>query len=173
MLKDITIGQYFPGKSVIHKLDPRIKIVLTMAYIVMLFLARDVVGLAIGILFLILIYGISKVPPRMILKSLKPVVPIIIFTAVLNIFFIDGEVLVHWWVFTITKKGVMTAVVMAIRILCLIAGSSLLTYTTSPIALTDGIERLLSPLKKIRVPVHELAMMMTIALRFIDRKSVV
>ena len=167
MLKDITIGQYFPGKSAIHKLDPRIKIVLTMAYIVMLFLARDVAGLAVGVLFLCLIYGISKVPPKMILKSLKPVVPIIIFTAVLNMFFIEGDPLVHWWIFTITKKGIMTAVVMAIRIICLIAGTSLLTYTTSPIALTDGIERLLSPLKKIRVPVHELAMMMTIALRFI------
>ena len=125
MLKDITIGQYFPGKSVLHRLDPRMKILLTIGYIVMLFTVSNPLGLCVGILFLIFAYAISGIPPR------------------------------------------MTAVVMTIRIICLIAGTSLLTYTTSPIALTDGLERLMKPLKKIHFPVHELSMMMTIALRFI------
>ncbi|MEM1486279.1 energy-coupling factor transporter transmembrane component T [Oscillospiraceae bacterium PP1C4] len=167
MLRDITIGQYFPGKSVIHKLDPRMKIVLTMAYIVELFIASNPIGLLVGIGFLILAYGISKIPPFMILKSLKPVVPIIIFTSVLNMFFIEGDVLLQLWKIQITMQGVTTAIVMSVRIICLIAGTSLLTYTTSPIALTDGIERLFAPLKRFNLPVHELAMMMTIALRFI------
>ena len=112
-------------------------------------------------------YLISQIPLVMILKSLKPVVPIIIFTAVLNMLFVDGEVLWQWWIIKITREGVHTAVFMAVRIVCLIAGTSLLTYTTSPIALTDGIERLMNPLKRFHFPVHELAMMMTIALRFI------
>ncbi len=167
MLKDITIGQYFPGNSVIHRMDPRMKIILTFVYIVMLFMASNMVSLLVGILFLVVIYAISRIPPKMILKSLKPVVPIVIFTAVLNMFFVEGDPLWKWWIITITKQGVMTAVLMSLRIVCLIAGTSLLTYTTSPIALTDGIERLLSPLKKIKMPVHEVAMMMTIALRFI------
>lgn len=167
MLRDITIGQYFPGKSVLHLLDPRVKIVLTLAYIVMLFAASNPVGLLVGIAFLILAYALSKIPPSMILKSLKPVVPIILFTSLLNMFFIDGTPLVEFWILKITVQGVTTAVVMSVRIICLIAGTSLLTYTTSPIALTDGIERLCSPLKRLRLPVHELAMMMTIALRFI------
>lgn len=167
MLKDITIGQYFPGRSAIHLMDPRVKIVLTLLYIVMLFAATNPIGLGVGIVFLAVIYGISKIPPSMILKSLKPVVPIIAFTGVLNMFFIGGDPLWSWWKLEITVQGVTTAVVMAIRILCLIAGTSLLTYTTSPIALTDGIEQLLDPLKRFRLPVHELAMMMTIALRFI------
>lgn len=167
MLRDITIGQYFPGKSVIHRLDPRVKIVLTLAYIVMLFSATNPLGLLVGIVFLIFAYGISKIPPSMILKSLKPVVPIILFTSLLNMFFIDGTVLVQFWIIKITLEGVTTALVMSVRIICLIAGTSLLTYTTSPIALTDGIERLCSPLKRFKLPVHELAMMMTIALRFI------
>ncbi|MDD2955877.1 MAG: energy-coupling factor transporter transmembrane component T [Oscillospiraceae bacterium] len=167
MLKDITIGQYFPGKSVLHRLDPRVKIILTFLYIVVLFAASNPLGLLIGIFFLIVAYGVSRVPPRMILKSLKPVLPIILFTTLLNVFFIEGEILWHWAFLTITKEGVATAVIMSVRIACLIAGTSLLTYTTSPIALTDGLERLMGPLKKIRFPVHELAMMMTIALRFI------
>ncbi|MCQ4895202.1 energy-coupling factor transporter transmembrane protein EcfT [Anaerotruncus sp. DFI.9.16] len=167
MLKDITIGQYFPGTSPIHKLDPRMKIVLTVAYIILLFTAQNAVGLAVGVLFLVLVYGISKIPPVMILRSLKPVVPIIVFTSVLNMFFIDGRVLFQWWILKLTAEGVKTAIFMSVRIVCLIAGTSLLTYTTSPIALTDGIERLCNPLKRFKLPVHELAMMMTIALRFI------
>ncbi|WP_312644766.1 energy-coupling factor transporter transmembrane component T [Hydrogenoanaerobacterium sp.] len=167
MLKDITIGQYFPGKSALHRLDPRMKIVLTLAYVVLLFVASNIWGLFVGVAFLVIAYGVSRIPPRMILKSLKPVVPIILFTAVLNMFFIEGESIFKWWIFNITREGVNTAILMAVRIICLIAGTSLLTYTTSPIALTDGIERLMSPLKKLKFPVHELAMMMTIALRFI------
>ena len=167
MLRDITIGQYFPGNSLLHRLDPRIKIVLTLAYIIMLFIATNPIGLVVGILFLVLTYGISKIPPIMILKSLKPVLPIILFTTIVNRFFIEGTPLVQWGFIKITLEGVTTAIVMSIRILCLIAGTSLLTYTTSPIALTDGIERLFSPLNRFKLPVHELAMMMTIALRFI------
>ena len=167
MLKDITIGQYFPGNSVLHKMDPRMKIVLTLAYIVMLFVAANALGLLVGVLFLVLCYGISRIPFRMILKSMRPVVPIILFTSILNMLFVEGKVLFSWWILHITVEGIETAVFMSVRILCLIAGTSLLTYTTSPIALTDGIERLCGPLKRFRMPVHELAMMMTIALRFI------
>lgn len=167
MLKDITIGQYFPGKSVLHRLDPRMKILLTVGYIVMLFTVSNPLGLCVGILFLIFAYTISGIPPRMITKSLKPVIPIIIFTTVLNMFFVKGDPLFDWWIFHISRQGLLTAVVMTIRIICLIAGTSLLTYTTSPITLTDGLERLMKPLKKVHFPVHELSMMMTIALRFI------
>lgn len=167
MLKDITIGQYFPGKSVLQRLDPRMKILLTVGYIVMLFTVSNPLGLCVGILFLIFAYAISGIPPRMITKSLKPVIPIIIFTTVLNMFFVKGDPLFDWWIFHISRQGLLTAVVMTIRIICLIAGTSLLTYTTSPITLTDGLERLMKPLKKVHFPVHELSMMMTIALRFI------
>lgn len=167
MLKDITIGQYFPGQSVIHRLDPRIKIILTIVYIVMLFMVSNTLGFLLGIGFIIVAYLISKVPIRMIAKSIKPIIPIVVFTAILNLFFVNGTVLWEFWVIRITYEGIRIAVIMAVRIICLIAGATLLTYTTSPIELTDGIERLLSPLKKIHFPVHELAMMMTIALRFI------
>ena len=167
MLKDITIGQYFPGKSVLHRLDPRMKILLTVGYIVMLFTVSNPLGLCVGILFLIFAYAISGIPPRMITKSLKPVIPIIIFTTVLNMFFVKGDPLFDWWIFHISRQGLLTAVVMTIRIICLIAGTSLLTYTTSPITLTDGLERLMKPLKVFHIKVHEIAMMMTIALRFI------
>lgn len=167
MIRDITIGQYFPGKSAIHKMDPRIKILLSILYIVMLFVADNMWGLLLGVLFGFATYLISRIPLSMIWKSMKPVVPIVIFTAVLNLFLSTGDPLWQWKFLKITREGIETAVFMSVRILCLIAGTSLLTYTTSPIALTDGIERLLSPLKKIKLPVHELAMMMTIALRFI------
>ena len=167
MIRDITIGQYFPGKSAIHKMDPRIKILLSILYIVMLFVADNMWGLLLGVLFGFAAYLISRIPLSMIWKSMKPVVPIVIFTAVLNLFLSTGDPLWQWKFLKITKEGIETAVFMSVRILCLIAGTSLLTYTTSPIALTDGIERLLSPLKKIKVPVHELSMMMSIALRFI------
>ena len=167
MLKDITIGQYFPGKSVIHRMDPRVKILLSLAYIVMLFVAGTGWGLALGLVFAFACYGIGRIPVRMILRGLKPILPIIIFTALLNMLFVQGDPIWHWWIITVTWQGISTAVFMAVRIVCLIAGTSLLTYTTSPIALTDGIERLLGPLKAVHLPVHELAMMMTIALRFI------
>jgi len=166
-MNDITFGQYFPGDSVIHRLDPRVKLVLTIAYIVMLFIADGLYPLLVGVVFAALFYAMARLPAKLIIKSMKPVVPIIVFTAVLNIFFIEGDPLWQWQFIKITREGVLTAVLMSIRILCLIAGSSLLTYTTSPIALTDGLERLMKPLAVIKVPVHELAMMMTIALRFI------
>lgn len=168
MLKDITIGQFFPGESFVHKLDPRFKIVFTIFFIVMLFVADGFAGLLVGILFMLIAFFTSKIPFSLMLKSLKPILPIIIFTSLLNIFFIrTGDVVLKWAFIIITRQGLETAAFMVIRIVALIVGTSLLTYTTSPIVLTDAIERLLSPLKKIKVPVHELAMMMTIALRFI------
>lgn len=168
MLKDITIGQYFPGHSVLHRLDPRIKMVLTIAYIVLLFLVKNSVGFLVSIVFLGVCYAVAKIPVKLILRSLKPIVPILIFTGALNLLFVSGEhPIFDWGVFHLSQEGIYTAITMAIRVLCLIAGSSLLTYTTSPIALTDAIERLLGPLKVLHFPVHELAMMMSIALRFI------
>lgn len=167
MLKDITIGQYFPGKSFIHKMDSRMKIIATLLYIVMLFVANHPLSLIVGMVLLFAMYGVAKIPIKMITKSLKPMIPVIIFTSILNIFFVSGEVLLKIAFIEITKEGLILAILMSLRIICLIAGSSLLTYTTSPIELTDAIERLLNPLKKLKVPVHELSMMMTIALRFI------
>ena len=167
MLKDITIGQYFPGNSVVHRLDPRFKIIITGVYIAMLFCTSRFWGLLLGFVFLILEFLLSKIPIKLMLKSLKPILPIILFTSILNLFFIDGVALVSIWKIKITDEGLRTTGVMIARIICLICGSSLLTYTTSPITLTDAIEQLLSPLKKLHMPVHELAMMMTIALRFI------
>ncbi len=168
MIKDITIGQYFPGKSLLHRLDPRIKLLLTVLYIVMLFAAKGFVGLGIGIVFLIFSFLISGIPIKMMLKSVKPILPIIIFTGILNLFFIrTGNVLFSWHFITITDEGLKTMIFMAVRIVFLICGTSLLTYTTSPIALTDAIERIFSPLRVIKFPAHEIAMIMTIALRFI------
>ena len=167
MIKDITIGQYFPGRSAVHRIDPRVKLMLTIAFIVMLFVVKNPIGFILCGGFLVMCYGISKIPLKMILKSLKPILPIIIFTGVLNLFFIDGDPIFELGWLKLTWQGIYTSVAMAIRIVLLIAGSSLLTYTTSPIALTDAIERLLSPLKKLHFPAHELAMMMSIALRFI------
>ncbi|MFA9380312.1 MAG: energy-coupling factor transporter transmembrane protein EcfT [Acetanaerobacterium sp.] len=168
MLKDITIGQYYPGKSAVHRIDPRMKIILTTVYVVMLFVIENPFGLLVGLFVIIVGYAVSKIPVLMLLRSLKPVLPIVIFTAVINIFFVvEGDPIWSWWIFSITAQGLLLAAVMTVRILCLIAGTSLLTYTTSPIVLTDGLERLMSPLKAIKLPVHELAMMMTIALRFI------
>ena len=169
MLRDITIGQHFPGSSLVHRFDPRLKILLTILYIVLLFAAANPLGLALSIAWLAVLYKMAKIPVRMIVKSLKPIVPIILFTCVLNLFFVtgQGEPLVQVWVLRIYAEGVRYAILMAVRVITLIAGTSLLTYTTSPIVLTDAIERLLAPFNKIHMPVHELAMMMTIALRFI------
>lgn len=168
MLKDITLGQYFPGESVIHRLDARFKIILITLFIVMLFVTQKALGLAVGGVFCLFAIVLSRIPAKMFVKSIKPIVPILIFTSLLNLLFIDkGTVLFAWKFIHITQGGIQTSVFMVIRIMFLIAGTSLLTYTTSPIQLTDAIERLLSPLKKLHVPVHELAMMMTIALRFI------
>ena len=169
MLRDITIGQHFPGNSLVHRFDPRLKLVLTIAYIVLLFAASNPLGLTLSILFLGVMYKVAKIPVKMIGKSLKPILPIVLFTAVLNLFFVSGEgdPLVHFWFLNIYAEGVRYAVLMAVRVMALIAGTSLLTYTTSPIVLTDAIEQLLKPLGKLHFPVHELAMMMSIALRFI------
>ncbi|MCM1132363.1 MAG: energy-coupling factor transporter transmembrane protein EcfT [Ruminococcus flavefaciens] len=168
MLRDITIGQFFPGDSLIHRLDPRFKIIITLLYILMLFTGENIICLAVGAFFTIMAVLLSKIPFRMFFKSLKPIFPFLLITALLNIIFIrTGDVLFEWKFIKITIDGINISVFMIIRIMLLIMGSSLLTYTTSPITLTDAIERLLSPLKKIKVPVHELAMMMSIALRFI------
>ena len=167
MLKDITLGQFFPGNSLAHRLDPRTKIVLTLLYIVALFCAKWFVSYGLVAAVLLIAVKISGVAPRALVKGLKPILFIICFTAVLNLLYTPGEPLVSFWIFTITREGVQTAFFMILRIVMLIMGTFLLTYTTSPIALTDGLETLLGPLKKIRVPVHELAMIMSIALRFI------
>ena len=168
MLRDITIGQYFPGNSVVHNCDPRLKLVATIAYVVVLYCCGNAVGVALSILLLGLLYRIAKVPLKLILKSLKPIVPIIVFTGVINVLFYPGETpLVRFWIFSIYPEGIRFAILMAVRILALIAGTSLLTYTTSPTVLTDAIESLLRPLSRLHVPVHEFAIIMTIALRFI------
>lgn len=167
MLKDISLGQFFPGKSVVHRLDPRVKILLTVAFIVVLFIVRSAASFLLVILFLIGIIALSGISFRVVAKGVKPVLPLVLFTAALNVFFIAGTPLWQWRFITITREGVQLAILMSIRIVCLIAGASMLTYTTSPIALTDAIERLFKPLKAIRFPVHEMAMIMTIALRFI------
>lgn len=167
-LKDITLGQYFPGTSFIHKLDPRTKILAVVLYIVALFLAKSFVTYLVMFAVLVVAVTISKVPLRSLVRGMKPVVFILVFTAIINIFYTPGEhVLVKIWVLTITMEGVLNAFFMVVRILMLISCTFLLTYTTSPILLTDGLEALMNPLKAIRVPVHELSMMMSIALRFI------
>ena len=169
MLKDITLGQYFPGTSKIHRLDPRTKLIMLVVYIVALFMAKSWVSYAMMLVFLATVIRISTIPTKSIVKGMKPLLLILVFTGILNLFFTtgEGEPLVDFWVITVYAEGVERAFFMVIRILMLITGTFLLTYTTSPIALTDGLEALLNPLKKIKVPVHELAMMMCIALRFI------
>ncbi len=167
MLKDITLGQYFAGDTVVHRLDPRTKLILVVVYIVTLFSAKWFVTYGVVLLTLACVILASQIQPKTILKSLKPLLFIIVLTGVLNLFYTQGEPLVQFWVLTITKEGIFSAIFMILRIVMLIAGTFMLTYTTSPIALTDGLERLLNPLKKIKVPVHELSMMMCIALRFI------
>ena len=168
MLKDITLGQYFPGNSVIHRLDPRTKLILLIVYIVALFVAGSWISYAAMLAFLCISIKISQIPLKSIVKGMKPLVMILVFTGILNLFFTqEGEVLVDLWGISITAGGLTRAIFMVARILMLITGTFLLTYTTSPISLTDGLESLMNPLKKIRVPVHELSMMMCIALRFI------
>ena len=168
MLKDITLGQYFPGTTVAHKLDPRTKILLVVLYIVALFTAKSLLTYGIMALCLTICVRISKVGIRQLVRGLKPVLFIIIFTGILNLFFTPGDTyLLEWGFLHITVEGLRNAVFMVLRIMLLIMGTFLMTYTTSPISLTDGLERLLNGLKRFHVPVHELAMMMSIALRFI------
>ena len=168
MLKDITLGQYFPGTTVAHKLDPRTKILLVTLYIVALFCAKGIVTYGILALCLAICVRISKVGLKSLVKGLKPVLFIILFTGILNLFFTPGDYYVFELGFLhVSNVGLRNAVFMVLRIMLLIMGTFLMTYTTSPISLTDGLERLLGGLKKLHVPVHELAMMMSIALRFI------
>ena len=169
MLKDITLGQYFPGNSVVHRLDPRTKLILLVTYIVALFMAVNWVSYALMAVFLVFAVKISTIPPKSILRGMKPLVMILVFTGVLNLFFTggDGEPILHFGIITVYEEGLIRAIFMVIRILLLISGTFLLTYTTSPISLTDGLESLMNPLKVLKVPVHELSMMMCIALRFI------
>ena len=168
MIRDITIGQYYPAESAIHKLDPRVKIVSTLLYLISLFLFRSIPGYLVATIFLFGCIGISKVPLKFILKGLKPIFILLLITVLFNLFLTSGgNVLLHVWIFKITEEGLRTAVYMAIRLIYLIMGASLMTFTTTPTALTDAIERLLHPLNRLKVPVHEIAMMMSIALRFI------
>ena len=168
MIRDITIGQYYPAKSILHRLDPRVKIVGTLLYLISLFLFNSLLGYLVTTLFLVAIIRLSKVPFSYIMRGMKPIMMILLITLLFNLFLTrQGDVLFHAWIFTITEGGLRTAVYMAIRLVYLITGSSLMTFTTTPNELTDGIERLLRPLNKIHVPVHEIAMMMSIALRFI------
>jgi len=168
MLKDITLGQFFPGDTVVHRLDPRTKLTLMVVYITALFMANGFPAYIFMLSVLILCLVISKIKPKAVLRGLRPVFIIILITMCLNIFFIKGEtILLQYRFITITQEGVLMAVFMTSRLMMLIIGTFLLTYTTSPIALTDGLERLFSPLKKIKLPVHEFSMMMCIALRFI------
>ena len=167
MIRDITLGQYYQTESPIHRLDPRLKIIATLIYIVVLFVVDDLLGFAIAYAGLEIVIILSRVPRRFILRGLRPVFLIIAFTLVVNMFMTQGEVLVQIWKFHITREGLHMAVFMGIRLVLLIIGSSMLTLTTRPISLTDGIEALLSPFRKLGLPAHELAMMMTIALRFI------
>jgi energy-coupling factor transport system permease protein len=165
MLRDITLGQYFPGNSVAHRLDPRTKILLVVIYIVALFQAEGWVGYGLVTLVTLFCMAASKIKPASMFKGVKPMLFIIVLTALLNIFYTQGTPVLPGWI--ITWEGIARAVQMMLRIILLISGTFLLTYTTSPIALTDGLEILMSPLKKLKVPVHEMTMMMSMALRFI------
>ena len=167
MLKDITLGQYFPGNSPIHRLDPRTKLMLVMCYIVALFFCESFASYGLALAFLITAVAISRIKLKALFKGMKTLLIIIVFTALINMFFTPGEALVTFWGVSITKEGLLNAFFLVLRIVMLVSGTFLMTYTTSPIDLTDGLESLLSPLKKIKFPVHELAMMMSIALRFI------
>lgn len=168
MIRDITIGQYYPANSVLHRLDPRVKIMCTLLYLISLFLFENVYGYIVATLFLVSVIAISKVPFRFIVKGLKPIIMLLMITVLFNLLLTKtGTVLFEAWIFKITDEGLKVAALMTIRLIYLILGSSLMTFTTTPNALTDGIERLLWPLRKIKLPVHEIAMMMSIALRFI------
>ncbi len=171
MLNDVIFGQYYPQKSFVHRMDPRAKIVLMIAYIVAIFLANNFYGLAAVVLFLIVAVLFSRVPFGSVLRSVKMILFLIVFTAILNLFFYGGESeyepLVKWWIITITYESIVNMIFLALRLFLLVMGTSILTLTTAPVELTDGIESLLKPLKYIKFPVHELALIMSIALRFI------
>lgn len=167
MLKDITLGQYYPQESVIHRLDPRVKLFGTFLFIISLFINDNFIGYIASVLFLATVIILSKVPFSFMVRGMKAIVLLLLFSVVLNLFMTEGEVLVSFWKLTITKEGLYTAIFMALRLSFLIIGSSIMTLTTTPNHLTDGLEKSLGFLKVIRVPVHEISMMMSIALRFI------
>lgn len=167
MLRDITLGQYYQTDSVIHRLDPRVKLVTTLCYIISLFIVDSFVGYAIAGLFLLLIIKLSKVPFKFMVRGMKSIVFLLVIAVVFNLFLTQGEVIFSFWKLQITKEGIRLAAFMAIRLIFLIMGSSVMTLTTTPNNLTDGLEKLLNPLRICKVPVHEIAMMMSIALRFI------
>ena len=168
MIRDITLGQYYPADSILHKLDPRVKLVTTIVFLIALFVADDWVGYLVATVFLVAVIKLSKVPFHFMVKGLKAIFFILLITMFFNLFLTPGDVvLVQIWKLKITDKGLHTAIFMAIRLIYLILGSSVMTLTTTPNDLTDGLEKLMSPLKKLHVPVHEVAMMMSIALRFI------
>ena len=166
-MRDITIGQYYPADSVLHRLDPRVKLVGTFAFLVSLFVGEGIVAYAIATVFLAIVIKLSKVPFKMILKGLKAIIIILLITVSFNLFLTDGEIIFKLRFLKITKEGVSVAFFMALRLIYLVIGASLMTLTTTPNDLTDGLESVLGPLKKIKVPVHEISMMMSIALRFI------
>ena len=167
MLKDITLGQYFPGHTLIHRLDPRSKLIWLVCYIVALFMAKSWVSYGVVLVSLIAVCMTAKIRPRTLFSGMKPLIFIVIFTGLINLFYGSGEPIARIWIFKITENGIRNAIFMPLRIMMLVCGTFLLTYTTSPLALTDGLELLLAPLKKLRLPIHELSMMMSIALRFI------
>lgn len=166
-LKDITLGQYFPGNTFVHRLDPRVKLIFTIFFIIALFLAKHLLSYVVLIAVLVLCISVSKIKPKALFKGMKPVLFLVAITGILNLFYTSGDPIWQWGFLKITVEGIWAAIFMILRIVMLICCTFLLTYTTSPIMLTDGLENLLSPLKKIKVPVHELSMMMSIALRFI------
>lgn len=168
MLSDITIGQMYPASSPVHRLDARFKIVFTVLFVVALFMSNTIPAIILNIVFILSVYVFSKIPLKMLFKTIKPIIPIVVFMMFFNIFFYTGRtVLFKVWILTLTKEGLVNALFMAFRVIAIISGTAVLTYTTSSIELTDAIESLFTPLKVIKFPVHELAMMMTIALRFI------
>ena len=167
MIRDITIGQYYPADSLLHRLDPRVKFVGTIMFLVSLFVADSFWGYLLATAFLVTIIVMSKVPVKFMLKGLKPLFFILLITVAFNLFLVPGKVLWQFWILKITKEGILQAVRIGIRLIYLVIGSSVMTLTTTPNQLTDGLERLMKPLNKIRIPVHEIAMMMSIALRFI------
>lgn len=167
MIRDITLGQYYPAKSILHELDPRVKLAATMIFVISLFVARSPVGYGLATIFLILVIRMSKVPFRFMTKGLKSIIMLLMITVAFNLFLVDGSTLWRLGFLRITDKGVQTAVMVGIRLIYLILGSSVMTLTTTPNDLTDGLEKALGPLKKLHIPVHDMAMIMSIALRFI------
>ena len=167
MFREITLGQYYPTDSILHKLDPRVKFIGTIAFIIALFLIKGPVGYGFATVVLVILIKLSKVPFRFMVKGMKAIAVILVITMLFNMFLTPGEPIFSFWILTLTKEGLATAVRMAVRLIYLVIGSSIMTLTTTPNQLTDGMETLFSPLKKLHVPVHEISMMMSIALRFI------